>query len=108
MSIHSSILSNMNIYKSSWLIIIEFYLEHYWGGGSTALGFRPDRIRTLVLMATDSSHRVIMGGNLVATLASSILIDSYLFLQVMRTTIKKFESVRNSARSDQGLRSKPC
>ena len=31
------------------------------GGGLTALGFGPDRIRTLVSMATDSSHRVIMG-----------------------------------------------
>ena len=27
----------------------------------TPLGFGPDRIRTLVSMATDSSHRVIMG-----------------------------------------------
>ena len=30
-----------------------------WGEGS--LGFDSDRIRTLVSMATDSSHRVIMG-----------------------------------------------
>ena len=30
------------------------------GGGKTALGFGPDRIGTLVSMATDSSHRVIM------------------------------------------------
>ena len=31
------------------------------GGGKAALGFGPDRIGTLVSMATDSSHRVIMG-----------------------------------------------
>ena len=30
-------------------------------GEKAALGFGPDRIRTLVSMATDSSHRVIMG-----------------------------------------------
>ena len=40
---------------------IKFYLKHHWGDGKAALGFGPDRIRTLVSMATDSSHRVIMG-----------------------------------------------
>ena len=54
-------LSNMNISETSWPIIIKFHQEHYWGGGLTALGFGPDQIRTLVSMATDSSHRVIMG-----------------------------------------------
>ena len=38
-------------------------------------------------MATDSSHRVIMGKNLVHILASSFLIGSSLFSQVTRTTI---------------------
>ena len=38
-------------------------------------------------MATDSSHRVIMGGNVVNTLAPSFLIGSFSYLQVMRTTI---------------------
>ena len=47
------------------------------GGGLAAFGFGPDQIRTLVSMATDSSHRVIMGKT---TLASSILIGSSLFL----------------------------
>ena len=32
-----------------------------WGGGKAALGFGADQIRTLVSMATDSFHRVIMG-----------------------------------------------
>ena len=39
----------------------EYYLKLHWGGGKASVGFDPDRIRTLVSMATDSSHRVIMG-----------------------------------------------
>ena len=54
-------LSNMNISATSWLIGMKFYLKHYWGGGKASVGFDPDQIRTLVSMATDSSHRVIMG-----------------------------------------------
>ena len=38
-------------------------------GGKAAVGFGRDRIGTLVSMATDSSHRVIMGKNVVKTLA---------------------------------------
>ena len=57
-------LSNMNISEISWLIVIKFHQKHNWGGVLTPLGFGPDRIRTLVSMATDSSHRVIMGKNL--------------------------------------------
>ena len=53
-------LSNMNISETNGLIATKFYQEHHWGGGLTALGFGPDRIRTLVSMATESSHRVIM------------------------------------------------
>ena len=54
-------LSNMNISATSWLIELKFYPKHHWGGGKASVGFDPDRIRTLVSMATDSSHRVIMG-----------------------------------------------
>ena len=54
-------LSNMNISATSWLIRMKFNLTHYWGGGKAPVGFDPDWIRTLVSMATDSSHRVIMG-----------------------------------------------
>ena len=39
----------------------KFYLKHHWGKGKGTLGFGPDRYRTLVSMATDSSHRVMMG-----------------------------------------------
>ena len=64
LSVSLSTLSNMNISEISRLIIIKFDQKHHWGGGLTPLGFGPDRIRTLVSMATDSSHRVIMGKTL--------------------------------------------
>ena len=51
----------MNMSETSKPIAIKFYLKHYLGGEKTALGFGPDWIRTLVSMATNSSHRVIMG-----------------------------------------------
>ena len=59
--VRASTLSNMNISETSRLILTKFYLKHQWGGGKAALGFGADQIRTLVSMATDSSHRVIMG-----------------------------------------------
>ena len=54
-------LSNMNISETSGPIAIKFYLKYQLGGGKASLGFRPDQIRTLVCMATDSFHRVVMG-----------------------------------------------
>ena len=51
----------MNISETIGSIATKYYLKHHWGGGLAALGFGPDRIRTLVSMATESSHRVIMG-----------------------------------------------
>ena len=60
-SVCVSTLSNMNISATSEPIATKFYLKHHWGGGKDALGFGPDRIRTLVSMTTDRSHRVIMG-----------------------------------------------
>ena len=66
--VHESVcaftLSNMNISETSWPIVIKFHLEHHWGEGLAASGFGSDRIRTLVFLATDSSHRVIMGKTL--------------------------------------------
>ena len=56
--------SNSNISTTSGPIVTKFYLNHHWGGEKAALGFGPDRIGTLVSMATDSSHRVIMGKTL--------------------------------------------
>ena len=60
-SVHPSTLSNMNISETSRPITIKFYLKRHWDGGKAALGFDADQIRSLVSMATDSSHRVIIG-----------------------------------------------
>ena len=65
----------------------KFDLNHHWGLGKAASGVGPDRIRTLVSMATDSFHRVIMGENIVAALGLSFLIGSSSFLKVTRTAI---------------------
>ena len=51
----------MNISESNESMKTKFHLKHHWGRGKAAFGFGPDRIRTLVSMATDSSHRIIMG-----------------------------------------------
>ena len=58
--VRASTLLNINISETSISITIKFYLKHHWGRGKAALGFGADQIRTLVSMATDSSHRVIM------------------------------------------------
>ena len=53
-------LSNMNISETSWPIVVKFHQKQHWDEGLAALGYGSDRIRTLVSMATDTSHRVIM------------------------------------------------
>ena len=63
-SVRASKLSKINISETSRPIVIKFHQKHHWGRGLAALGFGPDRNRTLVSMATDSSHRVIMGKTL--------------------------------------------
>ena len=77
-SVRPSTLSNMNIFETSWPIIIKFHQEHHWGGGLTALGFGLDQIRTLVSMTTDSSHRVIMGKS--CDHSSSFIFDLFFFI----------------------------
>ena len=57
---------SVNIFKleylrNQWVNCNEILSEPSLGGGKAALGFGPDRIGTLVSMATESSHRVIMG-----------------------------------------------
>ena len=59
-------LSNYIISTTSRPIPTKFYLKHHWGGGKAELCFGPDRIGTLISMATDSYHRVIMGKILLA------------------------------------------
>ena len=62
--VRASTLSNMNIPETRWPIKIKFHQEHHWDGELTVVGFGLDRIRTLVSMATDISHRVKMGETL--------------------------------------------
>ena len=60
-SVRPSTLLNINISETSGPIATKFYLKHYLGGRKAVLCFGPDRIGTLVSMATYSSNRVIMG-----------------------------------------------
>ena len=73
----SSTISNMNISATSGPIATKFYLKHHWVGGKATLGFGPDWIRTLVSMATESSHRVIMEKTV-----------SFSYLQAMMTCMR--------------------
>ena len=59
-SVRGSTHSNMHISETSGSIAIKLYLQHHWGAGKAVVGFGADQIRTMVSMATDSSHRVIM------------------------------------------------
>ena len=93
----------MNISETSRPITIKFYLKHHWGGGKAALGFGADQIRTLVSMATDISHRVIIGKGH-HHISRLFLIGSFLYLQVTMTYIRACMS-SNSAGSDHGQQS---
>ena len=46
----------MNICATIRPITMKLYKKHHWDGGKAALGFELDWIKTLVSMATDSSH----------------------------------------------------
>ena len=64
--VYLSVCVSVNIFKleylcNQWANHNEIYLNHHWGEGKAALGFGPDRIGSLVSMAANSSHRVIMG-----------------------------------------------
>ena len=67
---------------------MKFYMKHHWGGGKAGLGFGADQIRTLVSMATDSSHRVIMGKRASSRFVGCFLIGSFLYLLVTMTYIR--------------------
>ena len=56
-----STISKKNISKASRPILIKFDVNHNWVGGLMALGFGADFIKIVVSMATDRSHRLIMG-----------------------------------------------
>ena len=86
-------LSNMNISETTGHIAMKFCLKQHWGKGKAALMFWPDWIRTLVSMATDSSHTY-NGENGVATFSQLFLIQSFLYLQVTRTCMKAWRSFK--------------
>ena len=52
-------------------------MKHHWGRGKAALEFGADQIKNLVSMATDSSHRVIMGKRGVIMFSRLFLIGSF-------------------------------
>ena len=60
-SVSVSTLLNINTSETNGPIATKFYLKHHWCEGKAAFGFEQDQIGTLMPMATDSSHRVIMG-----------------------------------------------
>ena len=57
-------------------------------GGKVASGFGADWVKALVPMATDSSHRSIMGKTVFFHVFSVVLIQSCSCLHVMRMNIK--------------------
>ena len=83
----------MNISEASRPIAVKFYLKHHWGGGKAAWGFGADQFRTLVSMATDSSHSY-NGKNGVFTFSRMFMMGSFLYLQVaddMYESLDEFE-----------------
>ena len=82
----------MNNSETNGSIATKFYLKHHLGGGLTALAFGPDRIRTLVSMATESSHRVIMVKTVSPTFSQLFFIRSFSYLQVTKTCMRALTS----------------
>ena len=77
----------MNISAASRLVTVKFYQKHHWGGGKPALGLGPDRIRTLVSIAIDSSHMLIMGETVLSRFLSCF--DRILFILAGNDDIHK-------------------
>ena len=71
-----------------YIIAIKFYVKYVLVGGKVASGFGADWIKTLVSMATDSSHRTIMGKTVFFHVFSVVLIQSCSYLRVIRMNIK--------------------
>ena len=89
--VQASTCSNMNISETSRPIAIKSYLKHHWGGGKASLDFYLEQIRTLVSMATDSCHTIIMG-KLRHHVFSNVLIGSFSYLQVTMTRMRAWMS----------------
>ena len=71
---------------------MKFYQKHHLDGEKAALGFGPDRIKTLVSMATDSSHRVIIK----KTVLQLFLIVFHLILFILAGNVTLMGARRNS------------
>ena len=84
----------MNMSATSGPITMKFYQKHHLGRGKAALGFGPDRIKTLVSMATESSHRVIMEKTVSPLFLGCFSYFSY--LQVMITCMRARRSSKFS------------
>ena len=70
--------------------------EALLGRGKCCIRFWRDRTRTLVSMATDSFHRVIMGKT-VLPLFSAVFIRSFSYLQVTMTYARAWRSLKFGA-----------
>ena len=85
-------------------IAIKFYLRHHWGGGKAAWGFGTDQFRTLVCMATDSSHIVIMEKRRHHVFSN--VFDRILFIRAgnddMHESLHEFE-IRPDSTTDYGV-----
>ena len=73
----SSTISNMNISASSGPITMKFYQKHHWDGGKAVEGFGLDWRKTLVSMATDNSHRVIIEKTVLQLFLSCLSSDPF-------------------------------
>ena len=60
-SVFLCVCMSVHTLKHEYLCTIQFDLMHHWCLGKAALGFGPDRIRTLVSMAANNYDVVIMG-----------------------------------------------
>ena len=72
---------------------MKFYLKHHWGRGKASVGFDIDLIRTLVSMATVSSHRVTVGKT-ASSNSRMFLIRTFLILagnDDMHESLNEFE-----------------
>ena len=78
----------MHISETSGSIATKFYLNHHWGGELTTISFGPDQIRTLVSMATESSHRVIMEKTVSPLFLGCVFIRSFSYVQVTMTCMR--------------------
>ena len=78
------IITSVNISRSSWPVLIKLYMYHCWDGGLTAYNVGTDLFKTVVIMATERSHRHTVGENVVRAIAPSVLNATSLNLQISR------------------------